>query len=339
MTTAGVTDAPLLEGDAPRITLASVQAPVVAQLEAVRATMERVVTRDVPLLAVAARHLLAMKGKMFRPTLVLLSSAVGGRADDAVSVAAVVELIHLATLVHDDAVDHSMLRRGMPTLNSLFNDQTSVIMGDFLYSVALRELSIEDDMTPIRVLVDVSAQMSVGELRQLSTISPLDFSEDDYELLIRAKTASLISAACRLGALRGAPQHADALAAYGDALGMVFQITDDLIDYTEVSETTGKPSGLDLREHKVTLPLIAALHTMPATERRRVETLFEAQDPSAAAVADVVSIVMNAGGLDYARRRADEYASRARAALATVPPGAARDALEAAIFYVMERHA
>jgi octaprenyl-diphosphate synthase len=212
-------------------------------------------------------------------------------------------------------------------------------MGDFLYSVALRELSIEDDMTPIRVLVDVSAQMSVGELRQLSTVSPLDFSEDDYELLIRSKTASLISAACRLGALRGAPEHAGALAEYGDALGMVFQITDDLIDYTEASETTGKPSGLDLREHKVTLPLIAALRTMPAPDRRRVESLFEAAEPSAAAVADVVSIVTNSGGLDYARRRADEYAERARAALETVPAGAARDALEAAIFYVMERHA
>ena len=339
MTSASVTDAALLEGDAPRVTLATVQAPVLEQLESVRDTMERVVTRDVPLLAVAARHLLAMKGKMFRPTLVLLSSAVGGSADGAVSVAAVVELIHLATLVHDDAVDHSMLRRGMPTLNSLFNDQTSVIMGDFLYSVALRELSVEDDMTPIRVLVDVSAQMSVGELRQLSTITPLDFSEEDYELLIRAKTASLISAACRLGAMRGAPEHARALAEYGDALGMVFQITDDLIDYTEVSETTGKPSGLDLREHKVTLPLIAALRTMQPAERRRVESLFEASEPSATAVTDVISIVTNSGGLDYARRRADEYAARARAALATVPAGAARDALEAAIFYVMERHA
>lgn len=339
MTAASISDTPLVADDAPRITLADVQAPVVAQLDGVRDTMERVVTRDVPLLAVAARHLLAMKGKMFRPTLVLLSSAVGGSAESAVSVAAVVELIHLATLVHDDAVDHSMLRRGMPTLNSLFNDQTSVIMGDFLYSVALRELSVADDMTPIRVLVDVSAQMSVGELRQLSTINALDFSEEDYELLIRAKTASLISAACRLGALRGAPAHADALAAYGDALGMVFQITDDLIDYTEVTETTGKPSGLDLREHKVTLPLISALRTMSATDRRRVQTLFDAAEPSAEAVADVVSIVADSGGLDYARRQADAYAARAREALATVPSGPARDALEAAIFYVMERHA
>jgi len=340
VTAADIAESAVLAGDEPRVTLAAVQAPVTAQLDAVRETMEQVVTRDVPLLAFAARHLLAMKGKMFRPTLVLLSSAVGGgAADRAISVAAVVELIHLATLVHDDAVDHSMLRRGMPTLNSLFNDQMSVIMGDFLYSIALRELSVDDDMAPIRVLVDVTAQMTVGELRQLSTVSPLDFSEEDYELLIRAKTASLISAACRLGAMRGAPEHADALAAYGDALGMVFQITDDLIDYTEASETTGKPSGLDLREHKVTLPLIAALRTMPATDRRRVETLFEAEEPSADAVADVVAIVATSGGLDYARRRADEYAARARQALQSVPSGPARDALEAAIFYVMERHA
>lgn len=326
--------------ETPRVTLESVQVPVHAQLGAVRDTMARVITRDVPLLAIAAQHLLAMKGKMFRPTLVLLSSAVTGPAPErAVSVAAVVELIHLATLVHDDAVDHSVLRRGMPTLNSLFNDQTSVIMGDFLYSVALKELASEDDMLPLRVLVDATMQMTVGELRQLSTISPLDFSEEDYEFLIRAKTASLISAACRLGAMRGAPEHADALAAYGDALGMLFQITDDLIDYTEASETTGKPSGLDLREHKVTLPLIAALRTMPGPSRRRVEALFDASEPSADAVADVVAIVAESGGLDYARRRGDEYAERARSALRSVPDGPARDALDAAIFYVMERHA
>lgn len=322
------------------VTLDEVQSPVREDLERVRAEMEHAITRDIPMLALAARHLLAMRGKMFRPTLVLLSSHTAGTPTrGALVVASVVEMVHLATLVHDDAVDHSMLRRGMPTINSLFSDQISVIMGDFLYSTALAQLVALDNIAAIRVLVDASTQMSVGELSQLSTGEPLGFSEDDYEFLIRSKTASLISAACRVGAMCGAPDHADALALYGDAVGMVFQITDDLIDYTEASETTGKPAGLDLREHKVTLPLIAALRSMTAGERSRVDALFSAIDPADDDVGEVAEIVVRRGGLDYARRRAAEYADRAQSALVELPPSPARDALGAAIFYVMERHA
>jgi octaprenyl-diphosphate synthase len=335
------------EADAPEaidasraVSLDEVQAPVRDDLEAVREQMEQSITRDIPMLAVAARHLLAMKGKMFRPSLVLLSSHTAGTPTrDAIVVASVVEMVHLATLVHDDAVDHSMLRRGMPTINSLFSDQISVIMGDYLYSTALAQLVALGNMASIRVLVDASTQMSVGELSQLSTADPLHFSEDDYEFLIRSKTASLISAACHVGAMCGAAEHARVLASYGDALGMVFQITDDLIDFTEASETTGKPSGLDLREHKVTLPLIAALRSMSGSERASVDALLRTADPSDDHVAEVAGIVVERGGLDYARARASEYADRARDALRELPESPARDALGAAILYVMERHA
>ena len=322
------------------VTLAEVQSPVSHDLQTVRDEMEQSITRDIPMLAIAARHLLAMRGKMFRPTLVLLSSHTSGTPTrDAIVVASVVEMVHLATLVHDDAVDHSMLRRGMPTINSLFSDQISVIMGDYLYSTALTQLVALENMPAMRVLIDASTQMSVGELSQLSTVEPLDFSEPDYEFLIRSKTASLMSAACRVGAMCGAPAHADALGEFGDALGMVFQITDDLIDFTEASETTGKPSGLDLREHKVTLPLIHALRSMTPAERGRAAALFDLAEPDDDHVAEVAEIVVERGGLDYARGRAAEYADRARAALVGLPPTPARDALGAAILYVMERHA
>jgi octaprenyl-diphosphate synthase len=322
------------------VTLEEVQAPVRDDLQKVREEMERAITRDIPMLAIAARHLLAMKGKMFRPTLVLLASHTARKPmRDALVVASVVEMVHLATLVHDDAVDHSMLRRGMPTINSLFSDQISVIMGDYLYSTALTQLVTLDNMAAIRVLVDASTQMSVGELSQLSTTEPLDFSEADYEFLIRSKTGSLMSAACNVGAMCGAPEHADALARYGDALGMVFQITDDLIDFTEASETTGKPSGLDLREHKVTLPLIFALRSMSAAERARAAALFQTSEPNDDDVEAVAGIVIERGGLEYARKRAAEYAAQARSALAGLPSTPARDALGAAILYVMERHA
>jgi len=320
--------------------LRDIQTPVRDRLDAVTREMQRLLTADAPLLAQVGGHLLAMKGKMFRPTLVLLASDTDGQAEaHAVTMAAVVEMTHLATLVHDDAVDHSVLRRGMPTINALFSHQISVIMGDFLYSVALTTISSFDDLRPLRILVDASTQMTVGELRQLSVTEPLQFSEADYELLIRSKTASLIGAACQIGALCGAPRHLDALTRFGDALGMAFQIADDLIDYTETAETTGKPTGLDLREHKVTLPLIAALPRLSPAARARVDALFASSEPEDAQVADVIGIVTEAGGLEYARARGQAFAAQAEAALVTLPPTPARDSLMATISYVMDRHA
>lgn len=320
--------------------LRDIQAPVRERLDAVTREMERLVTADAPLLAQAAGHLLAMKGKMFRPTLTLLASAVDETPDPcAVTMAAVVEMTHLATLVHDDAVDHSVLRRGMPTINALFSHQISVIMGDFLYSVALTAIASFDDLRPLRILVDASTQMTIGEMRQLSVTEPLRFSESDYELLIRSKTASLIAAACQIGALCGAPRHLEALARFGDALGMAFQIADDLIDYTETAETTGKPTGLDLREHKVTLPLIAALPKLSPAARARVDALFASSEPDDAQVSEVIGIVAEAGGLAYARARGQAFAAQAEDALITLPSTPVRDSLMATISYVMERHA
>lgn len=319
--------------------LAKIQNPVRAGLEQVSEEMVRIVATDTPLIAEVSRHLLGMKGKMFRPTLVLLASRVsGGKAPRAATLAAVVELIHLATLVHDDSVDHSVLRRGMPTVNALFSHQISVIMGDFLYSRALLELVRLRDLDALGVLAKASNDMTLGEMRQLALDDPLAFSEEDYNLLIRAKTASLMSAACEVGALAGASAHRAALASYGEAVGMAFQIADDLLDYTEEKETTGKPSGLDLREHKVTLPLIAALRTMGASARAEVDAFFAGDEPEDAAVARIIEIVAEEGGLDYARARGDEHAARAEEALAAVSAGEATDALRSAISYVLERH-
>lgn len=319
--------------------LAKIQSPVRAGLDQVSEEMVRIVVTDTPLIGEVSRHLLAMKGKMFRPTLVLLASQVdGGAAPRAATLGAVVELIHLATLVHDDSVDHSVLRRGMPTVNALFSHQISVIMGDFLYSRALLELVRLEDMDALGVLAKASNDMTLGEMRQLALEDPLAFSEEDYDLLIRGKTASLMSAACEVGALCGAIEHRAALARYGEAMGMAFQIADDLLDYTEAKETTGKPTGLDLREHKVTLPLIAALRTMGAAARDEVDAFFAAGEPGDAAVARIMEIVAEEGGLDYARTRGDEHASRAEEALAGVPASEATGALRSAISYVMERH-
>ena len=320
--------------------LRRIQASVKERLDAVTQEMASSVLSDAPLLAQMGQHLMAMRGKMFRPTLVLLCSAVDNRSEDkAVPLAAAVELIHLATLVHDDAVDHSVLRRGMPTLNSLFTHQISVIMGDFLYSIALTKLFQLADIDALRALTRASTEMTIGEMRQLAVNDSLAFSEDDYFALIRSKTASLMSAACEVGSIAGAQQHRESLIRYGEALGMAFQIADDLIDYTEVQETTGKPTGLDLKEHKVTLPLIAALRVMTPAERAKVEKLFANESPSDDQVAEVIRLVAVNGGLEYARDKGAVFADQARKALADLPETVARQALLESISYVMERHA
>jgi octaprenyl-diphosphate synthase len=232
------------------VTLADLQRPVRGRLERLPQELRRIVEADFGLIAQVNSHLFQMQGKMFRPTLLLLADeATGSRDPRAITLAAVIELIHVATLVHDDSVDHSVLRRGMPTINALFSHQVSVIMGDYLYSRAVIELVRLDELEPLRVLSRVTNEMTVGEMRQLLAHEPLNFSEESYDLLIRSKTASLLSGACEVGALRAAPAERAALRRYGEALGMAFQIVDDLLDYVGDPSVTGTPTGSDLREH------------------------------------------------------------------------------------------
>lgn len=321
-----------------RIALRDVQAPVALELERVVDELRRVVVADFPAVGEVNTHLLRMRGKLFRPTLLLLAhQAVGKSEPRAVTLAAIVELIHLATLVHDDSVDHSALRRGLPTINALFSHQTAVIMGDYLYSRAVEELVRLGDLEPLRVFARVTNEMTVGEMRQLEAHDKLAYTESQYDALIRAKTASLLSGACEVGALGAAPAHRQALARFGMSLGMAFQITDDLLDYTGAESVTGKPSGLDLKEHKVTLPLIAAVARMSDAARRRVERLMAEPEPPDALVAEVVALVAEAGGLDYARRRAESLARDAEIELEALPPTPARDALKDSILYAVER--
>lgn len=318
--------------------LAEVQAPVRAGLEGVRGEIRRLIEADFPLIAEVNGHLLQMQGKLFRPTLLLLADeATGIRDARAGTFAGVIELIHLATLVHDDAVDHSVLRRGMPTINALFSHQVSVIMGDYLYSRAVIELVRLQDLEALGVLSRVTNEMTMGEMRQLIAHDGLGFDEPAYDLLIRSKTASLLSGACEVGALRAPREQREALRLFGEQLGMAFQITDDLLDYVGDEAETGKPVGGDLREHKVTLPLIAALPRFSAAERKQVVALMANAAPSDDRIAEVVQAVSVHGGLEYARERAHRHAEVADRALDMLPGSAARDALRASIPYVLER--
>jgi len=308
-------------------------------LDGVMDEIRRIVVNDLDLLDDVNDVFLQMRGKLFRPTLLLLVNEVGGRPHpDALPLAAVVELVHLATLVHDDAVDHSVLRRGLPTINHLWNHQVAIISGDYLYTRSVVELARLERMDAIQSLARAANEMTVGELRQLTSYDALEFTEDDYRRLIASKTASLMSAACEIGALVGPSEYREAFRRYGHALGMAFQVADDLLDYDGSEELTGKPVGHDLRERKVTLPLVHALRQVTEAERSRVRDFFTRVDPTDEEIGEIVQIVRRTGGLDYARSEARRYADEARAALGSVgATGAAMDSLHAAIEYAIER--
>ena len=326
----------VLRGPPPN--LSSVQNLVAGRLEEVQGDLRRIIISDFDLIEEINEYLLLMRGKLFRPTLLLLSNEVGGSpSDDAITLAAVVELVHLATLVHDDAVDHSVLRRGLPTVNALWTHQIAIIMGDYLYSRSVTELTRLGRLDAVAVLASAANEMSIGEMRQLTSYDALEFTESDYYRLIASKTASLMSAACEMGALGGVNEYRKSLALFGHHLGMAFQIADDLLDYTGSEAITGKPSGHDLRERKVTLPLVGALKNVSDVELREIRAFFTLVEAADEDIDRVIEIVHDRGGLDYTNKRADLYAGRAWEALATLPEDPAVQALRDAVTYTVGR--
>jgi octaprenyl-diphosphate synthase len=320
--------------------LGRIQAPVRDRLDQVVQEIRRIVLADFDMIGAVNDHLLLQPGKLFRPTLVLLSNEVGGSPrSHAVTFGAAVELVHLATLVHDDAVDNSVLRRGQPTVNALWTHQIAIIMGDYLYSRALTELAESGHLEAIKILGSAANAMSVGEMRQLTAYDRLEFSEDDYYRLIAAKTASLMSAACAMGALAGGERYREAFQRFGHNLGMAFQVADDILDYVGAEEETGKPVGQDLRERKVTLPLVGALKTATPSAHEEVRRLFTRTDASEEEILRVLRLVEELGGIAYARRKAQEFAEKAEEALGTLPGrGEALDALRDSITYAVDRN-
>lgn len=318
--------------------LPHIQAPVEDRLAEVSDGLRRIASSNLAMIEEVNAYLLAVPGKLFRPTLLLLSSELGGEPrEEATRMAVAVELVHMATLLHDDAVDHSVLRRGMPTVNSLWTHQIAIIMGDYLYSRSVTELAVIGDLEALRVLASAANEMSVGEMRQLLSYDDIGYSEEEYFRLVDAKTASLISAACEMGALAGHRAYRRPLRCFGRSLGTAFQIADDVLDYAGSQAETGKPPGQDLRERKVTLPLVGALRRMPPGGVERVRDMFRSDRPSEAQVHDVVGLVTEHGGLEYARAKAREHAAEAEAALDGLAPCGALDALRESVAYAVER--
>jgi len=318
--------------------LGRIQDPVRGRLDQLYQTLGDLIVDEFELIDEVNDYLLLKRGKLFRPTLLLLSNEVGGKpSGEALTLAAVVEAVHLATLVHDDAVDHSVLRRGMPTVNTVWGHQVAIIMGDYLYSRSVMEMAKLQRVDVIGVLAEAANAMTIGEMRQLAMHDTLEFTEDDYYRLISAKTASLMSAACELGSMVGDSAWRERLKTYGFALGMAFQVVDDILDYVGTEDVTGKPSGHDLREHKVTLPLIVALRNFDQDQRLAVNALFADPEPDDEAILRVVEATTAAGGVDYARAQARAFADEALAALEGLPESPAAAALAEAVNYTIER--
>jgi octaprenyl-diphosphate synthase len=289
-------------------------------MRAVDAVIARRLDSAVPLVGEVSRYIISSGGKRLRPALLLLvCGALGYRGDQRFNLAAVVEFIHTATLLHDDVVDESTLRRGRATANAHFGNPASVLVGDFLYSRAFQMMLEAHDMRVMEILADATNVIAEGEVMQLMNMHDPELDEAAYLQVIRSKTAKLFEASARLGAvLSGAPPALEeACASYGQALGTAFQVIDDVLDYAGAAEEMGKNLGDDLREGKVTLPLIAAIRR--GTEPQRALIRHAVETGAVEELGDIIAIVQETGALDVAHEAASAEAERAMSAAAQLP--------------------
>ena len=296
---------------------------IIAQdMREVDAVIARRLESGVPLVAQVSRYIIAAGGKRLRPALLLLTcGALDYRGDQRFNLAAVVEFIHTATLLHDDVVDDSALRRGNATANETFGNPASVLVGDFLYSRAFQMVVEAQNMKVMQVLADATNVIAEGEVLQLMNMHNAALDEAGYLNVIRSKTAKLFEASARVGAiLAGASiEMEEASAQYGQALGTAFQVIDDVLDYAGDAAIMGKSLGDDLREGKATLPLISAMQRGTASQKAIVQAAIET---GAVGLLDqVIAIVKETGALDFSRRAAAHEAQRAIAAAEKLPQG------------------
>jgi octaprenyl-diphosphate synthase len=299
-----------------------------ADLDAVEALIGERLASEVPLIREVAAYLVSGGGKRLRPALVLLcAGACGYRGREHLEIAAVVEFIHTATLLHDDVVDESSLRRGRATANARFGNAASVLVGDFIYSRAFQMMVGVRNLRVLEVLAEATNVIAEGEVLQLLGVRNPDLSEGEYLRVVRSKTAKLFEASARLGAvLAGQPPEVEqALAAYGMHLGTAFQLIDDVLDYSGERDSIGKNLGDDLAEGKSTLPLIHALANAGPAERSMLRDVIE--QGAVERFREVLAVLDACGSLGYARQQAEAEADRAQAALATLTGSVFRDSL------------
>ena len=310
------------------------------KLVATEAKFRRDLESDVPFVEQAGEYLFDGGGKRMRPALLLLSARLLGRdSDEEVTYAAAVELIHTATLIHDDIIDRSKLRRGRRTVNELWGNSLTVLLGDWLYTRALQKALEHGNLAVIRHLCDATTRMTEGELLAQRRLGAIDLSVDEYFEIIDRKTAQLFGAAAAIPSLM-TPADAEAGAAlerYGKSLGTCFQVVDDLLDFTSSEREMGKPVLGDLADGKLTLPLILALPRIDAADREAIARVLEDRGFERTASGEILDLVAREGTLEEAGEIAAAWAESARHALAGLPDNEAREALEFAPDFVLNR--
>lgn len=313
---------------------------IAPKLDAVEEVFRASLASDVPLIGEAGAYLAGGGGKRVRPALLLLAARMLGHdGDEEVTYGAVVELIHTATLIHDDVIDHADLRRGRTAVNRLWGNHRTVLLGDWIYTLAMQMALSHGRVDVIRRLVGATLRMTEGELLALERLGYPGLTREEYFAIIDRKTARLFAAACSVPALIP-PARADAdriLTRYGEALGTCFQLVDDMLDFTGREEELGKPVLSDLKEGKLTLPLILLLPRVAAARRRLVEQVLEDRDFNRVAPEQILELVHSEGTLEEVGELAEQYAARARRELDPLPASPAREALELAPDFILYR--
>jgi octaprenyl-diphosphate synthase len=314
---------------------------IATELQQVESEFERQARSNVQVIAYLADYLRESGGKRVRPALTILSNyAVGGDGSryNSIRMATVMEFLHTATLVHDDIIDSADTRRNRPTVNALYGNETAVLMGDWLYMSAFETSLAERSLPILDILTRVTRKMTEGELLQLTTLGRTDISEQQYLDIIQRKTAFLFGACCEVGAILGGASEPEqkALGDFGMSLGMAFQLTDDLLDFTSTDTALGKSAGADLLGGKVTLPLIYLIAS-EASARDSVQTVMSEAAYESVPRSKLLEAVEAVGAIERARARGDEYAATARRALDDLPDSEFCESLKAIPTYVLER--
>lgn len=322
------------------VDIKDVTVPVTRELETFRKRYREALKSDNTLIDKVMRYILRQQGKQVRPLLVMLGAKVcGGVGDSSYRAAIMVELLHSATLVHDDVVDGAEMRRGLASINALWKNKIAVLIGDYMLSKGLLFSLDHNDYRSLHMVSDAVRRMSEGEILQIQKTRSLDITEEDYLQVISDKTASLLSTSCAMGGASATDDETRiaALKEYGEYLGLAFQIRDDLLDYTGDSRKTGKQLGIDIQDKKITLPLIYALRHSEPREQKRIRSILKSSRKRAMKSGEVMEFVRRSGGLEYARDVAEGFADRAAATLDVFDDSESRRALHLLIDFVMKR--
>lgn len=320
------------------LTVADIQAPIAAEMELFEQKFRGLMKSDVMLLDQIMNYIVKRKGKQLRPMFVFLTAGVCGQITESTyRGASLIELLHTATLVHDDVVDDSNYRRGFFSINALWKNKVAVLVGDYLLSRGLL-LSIDNGDFELLQLVSAAVrEISEGELLQIEKARRLDITEDVYYEIIRQKTASLIAACCAVGARSAGVDNAtvEKARAFGEKVGIAFQIKDDLFDYGTAE--VGKPLGIDIKEKKMTLPLIYALNKAGFLEKRRIINIVKNESENPKKVNEVITFVKQSGGIQYATEAMNNYVAETQTLLNSFPESPYRQSLHQLVQYTIER--